>query len=337
MRQLHGSVGLGGRNWRPDVAAVQRLLEASAVSPGPVDGRCGIHTIHAINLFQRNFLRHPDGRVDINGPSWRRLSMAATRPAHAAVPQPVARAMPAAPNAAVHPAPAASASGAASRPVPVVHAAAAPSASRPAAAPMAAPRHAAAAAARPATPAPAQAAAAQPAPSGVDVRAFWQTRTARSVPATVNRGLICPREYQMMKLFGDPHEKRAKSLLTTASVGPFSIYGLRPALDSMRGVFSQVRRDLPDLYKLLGHDGMYNVRYIGKTTTWSNHSWGAAIDIKIGGYLVPRFAQFSVRGLDALVPYFNAAGWYWGGGYRGDFNDPMHFECGLALLQGFSS
>ncbi|RZL85482.1 MAG: hypothetical protein EOP66_01270 [Sphingomonas sp.] len=38
-----------------------------------------------------------------------------------------------------------------------------------------------------------------------------------------------------------------------------------------------------------------------------------------------------------LVPYFNKAGWYWGGGYRGNFNDPMHSECGHALLQGFTS
>ena len=330
MRQLHGSVGLGGRNWRPDVAAVQRLLDASAVSPGPIDGRCGIHTIHAIHQFQRSFLRHPDGRVDVNGPSWRRLSTVPTRSGHAAPQHSPAHA--AVPHAGVvrsGSAPAARST--AIRPAPAAHPAAAVA---PAAA--TAPRHATAAAARPAAASPALAQHASPAPTGVDAKAFWRTKTARSVPNTVNRGLSCPGEPQMMALLGDPHEKRAKGLLTNASVGPFSIFGLRPALDSMRGVFAQVRRDLPDLYAILGHDGMYNVRYINKTKILSNHSWGAAIDIKIGGYLVPQYAQFSVRGLDALVPYFNAAGWYWGGGYRGDFNDPMHFECGLALLKTFA-
>jgi hypothetical protein len=38
----------------------------------------------------------------------------------------------------------------------------------------------------------------------------------------------------------------------------------------------------------------------------------------------------------ALVPYFNDAGWYWGGGYHNpNRKDAMHFECGLALLQSF--
>lgn len=174
-------------------------------------------------------------------------------------------------------------------------------------------------------------------PTGTETSRFWRTRSARSTPADVNRGLSCPRAPDMLKLFGDPNGGRAKALLSTASVGPFSIYGMTPALDRLRRVFADVRRDLPELYALIGHDGMYNVRYKGGTMTRSNHAWGAAIDLKIGGYLVPRRAQFSVRGLDALVPYFNKAGWYWGGGYRGNFNDPMHSECGHALLQGFTS
>ena len=105
----------------------------------------------------------------------------------------------------------------------------------------------------------------------------------------------------------------------------------------MRTIFAKVRIDLPDLYELIGNEGAYNPRHIrGSTTSWSNHSWGAAIDLKIGEELVRFKAQFSMRGLDALVPYFNEAGWYWGGGYHnGGRNDPMHFECGLALLQSF--
>lgn len=67
----------------------------------------------------------------------------------------------------------------------------------------------------------------------------------------------------------------------------------------------------------------------------SNHGWGSAIDMKIGSVLAPLGARFSVKGVDALVPYFNAAGWYWGGGYHGR-KDPMHFECGSALPRTFA-
>ncbi|MGW8191777.1 M15 family metallopeptidase [Sphingomonas hankookensis] len=42
------------------------------------------------------------------------------------------------------------------------------------------------------------------------------------------------------------------------------------------------------------------------------------------------------RGLDALVPFFHKAGWYWGGGYRSiSRKDAMHFECGLTLVRSF--
>ena len=74
MQGLNGSVGLGGRNRRSDVFVVQRALLEAAVSPGPIDGICGRRTIQAIERFQGDILRRPDGRIDVHGPSWRRLS-----------------------------------------------------------------------------------------------------------------------------------------------------------------------------------------------------------------------------------------------------------------------
>ena len=73
MQQLKGSVGAAGLNHREDVAAVQRLLAAVGVSPGAVDSRCGRRTVSAIVAFQKSFLRHPDGRIDVGGPTWRHL------------------------------------------------------------------------------------------------------------------------------------------------------------------------------------------------------------------------------------------------------------------------
>lgn len=83
MASLHGSVRLGGRNWRPDVVVVQRLLVSAGASPGPVDGRCGRHTMQAIERFQAPFLHRPDGRVDVTGPTWRHLERVAGQ-AHSA-------------------------------------------------------------------------------------------------------------------------------------------------------------------------------------------------------------------------------------------------------------
>jgi len=72
--QITASVGAAGRNRRPDVEIVQRLLTEQGASPGPVDGLCGPRTVRAILSFQSGFLSHPDGRVDPNGLTLRHLN-----------------------------------------------------------------------------------------------------------------------------------------------------------------------------------------------------------------------------------------------------------------------
>lgn len=134
-------------------------------------------------------------------------------------------------------------------------------------------------------------------------------------------------------LLGEPTGPKTTKLTVTAHAGPLHVTGLRPAIGSLSGIMAQVQRDLPDLYGLIATSGMRAVRAVRGRHNYSNHSWGIAIDLRIG-VLVPLGAHFSVRGIDALVPYFNAAGWYWGGGYHGR-KDPMHFECSTSLLQGF--
>lgn len=71
---IGASVGLGGVNRAEDTRIVQQRLLASSHPPGPIDGRCGPRTISAIVVFQKHFLRAPDGRVDVAGLSWRRLA-----------------------------------------------------------------------------------------------------------------------------------------------------------------------------------------------------------------------------------------------------------------------
>lgn len=71
--RISASVGVSGRNLRPDVVTIQQLLAQKGMQPGTVDGICGTKTVHAILSFQKMFLSHPDGRVDPNGTTWHHL------------------------------------------------------------------------------------------------------------------------------------------------------------------------------------------------------------------------------------------------------------------------
>ncbi|WP_420136822.1 M15 family metallopeptidase [Sphingomonas sp.] len=295
---LTASVGLGGKNRGVDVGLVQMLLTQAGVYKGPENMKCGRDTMQAIERFQHSFsMAHPNGRVDPHSETWTRLQAV---PAPAKVPARVASGTMAV--------------------------------DRYAATMLGGPMRAFPFMANQAT----AAMAAKFAEEG-DAYAYWTGFSRMSPPPEVNQGLACPRSHQMIELLGVPKTKEVVARLSTVAVGPFRMYGLTPALNSMSTIFAKVRTELPDLYELIRLDGGYNPRYIrGSTTEWSNHSWGAAADLKIGDNLVPFKSQFSMRGLDALVPYFNEAGWYWGGGYHNQSrNDAMHFECGLALLQSF--
>jgi hypothetical protein len=165
--------------------------------------------------------------------------------------------------------------------------------------------------------------------------AFWTGHTSLPSP-DINRGLTSPTSVQLTALFGDPAGTKVTSNSATESVGPFRATGLKPALASLRSVPGQVHSELPDLYGLLGSLGMRVVRTTRGRSTYSTHSWGIAIDLQIALQAPPLGTTHSLRGLDALSPYFNRAGWYWGGGYRNVVRkDPMHFECGLALVRSF--
>jgi hypothetical protein len=164
---------------------------------------------------------------------------------------------------------------------------------------------------------------------------YWRTRTPLAAYSDVNRGLSCPTSAQMTKLLGDPHDKASQGKLHTSYVGPLHVTGREEALTSLASIMTQVKTDLPDLYKVLGTQGMYVLRNIRGRSCYSNHSWGTAIDVTVDELLVNLGDTSSCKGLDALVPYFNNAGWYWGGGYHRR-KDCMHFECGLAMVQGFA-
>lgn len=75
--RIHAPVGAGATNTPADVRVVQNLLNRATNSALAVDGDCGPRTREAITAFQAGFLRQPDGRIDPDGPTMRRLAAAA--------------------------------------------------------------------------------------------------------------------------------------------------------------------------------------------------------------------------------------------------------------------
>ena len=79
MNSLQGSVGTLGANISTDVRAVQQLLNRYDLAPlsrVAEDARCSPQLETAIRHFQTRYvgLRSPDGRVDPDGRTWRRLT-----------------------------------------------------------------------------------------------------------------------------------------------------------------------------------------------------------------------------------------------------------------------
>lgn len=292
---LSGSVGVSGMNRRQDTITVQTLLMRAGMRLGLIDGICGPKTISAIVRYQRGFLRNPDGLIEPNARTWRRLTGQ--------------RAAPAAGRAAPAPRPAA-------RPAPRPTGRAAPA------------------------PQP----AANPAPARGSSTSFT-TLLPRPDRNTMNAGLSSPSNQLLLHKFGAPREnysqkdqpmtnRKLLAMMTTQSVGPFRTYGLRPAVESLARVLSDVQRAMPELYNSLSSAGMTVVRNVrGSSTSISNHSWGTAIDLKINNQLDVYGDGKVFHGLLLLAPHFNKHGWYWGAAFRKE--DSMHFECSASLISSF--
>lgn len=79
LTRLAGSVGTRGRNFPDDVRLIQELLNRATRVPRAllaVDGLIGPLTVGRIEDFQRNVIgfSRPDGRVDVDGRTWRNLA-----------------------------------------------------------------------------------------------------------------------------------------------------------------------------------------------------------------------------------------------------------------------
>lgn len=161
----------------------------------------------------------------------------------------------------------------------------------------------------------------------------------------VNQGLTSPSSSFMRTLLGDPRDSYTgecqsptnpafKKLVATKTVGPIKVTGLTAALASLEQVFGDVKSELPDLYAMIGTAGMLccrNKKIRGKVIDDpSNHTWGTAVDLTLGGILDAQGDNKVQRGLLILSKYFNAHGWYWGAVFPTE--DGMHFEVARETL-----
>lgn len=169
-------------------------------------------------------------------------------------------------------------------------------------------------------------------------------------PSTVNVGLTSPKLATLRTILGEPRSDYTgscqpitgpfKKRLVTKSVGPFRCTGVDVAVDALTEILKTVKREIPDLYAILGTEGMACARKVklrqpngsiklGRNP--SNHSWGLAVDIKLAGTTDRQGDNKCFRGLLILSRYFNAAGWYWGVSFPTE--DAMHFEVAESTLK----
>lgn len=152
----------------------------------------------------------------------------------------------------------------------------------------------------------------------------------------VNKGLKVSSSRYLAEKLGRPREnmtqacqrmtnKKLLNLLVLENVGPIRVQMLRPAAESLRRVFENVRRADPDLYDRINTSGSLCVRAIrGAPNSISTHSFGMAIDLNIDGHLDNFTDGKTQLGLTILADFFHEEGWVWGAGFNRE--DSMHFE-----------
>ncbi len=72
--ELNGSVGEGGQNHSHDVRFIYALFNKILSRSLEVSDQCTDELIQAIKDLQKGFLSRPDGRIDVGGRTWKRLT-----------------------------------------------------------------------------------------------------------------------------------------------------------------------------------------------------------------------------------------------------------------------
>jgi len=178
-----------------------------------------------------------------------------------------------------------------------------------------------------------------------------QYRDLVPIPAAAGRnqnGKTYLKLATMLSLYGTPcpltqtcsavTNARLKTKIETRRIGRFAFSGMSMALDALSRALNEVSAKDPGLYAAMGSSGMLCCRAIrGSTTSYSNHAWGAAVDINMQGVLDPRGDAKTQRGLLMLWPYMEKQGFYWAAGYGGASEDAMHFEIADEVMRNWGT
>jgi Putative peptidoglycan binding domain/D-alanyl-D-alanine carboxypeptidase len=164
------------------------------------------------------------------------------------------------------------------------------------------------------------------------------------VPGGVNQGLDGTRNAFMLSLLGNPRPNYAADcqpitnaqlkarIVSGVNVGPFKVTGFDLAVESLKEVMTDIKAEQPDVHAALGTAGMLCCRLVrGSASAVSNHSWGTAVDLTIGGVLDPRGDNKVQFGLTLIAPIFNRHKWFWGATFPTE--DGMHFEISQQLFK----
>lgn len=154
--------------------------------------------------------------------------------------------------------------------------------------------------------------------------------------SAINAALIGLPRGQFTACAAEPEEPEFRQLLETADLGPFTVTGLRPAVRSLRAIITDVSLEEAALYDLLGCSEMLACRTVkGSHSIISNHAWGIALDLTIGGQTHSDGDDTTMEALMALAPIFNRHGFYWGYGYG--LSDALHFEASDELVRAWAT
>lgn len=141
----------------------------------------------------------------------------------------------------------------------------------------------------------------------------------------------------LIRFYGTPGPEVERQLVNV--VPPFKMYydgkpiktirfhkkaaaSLKAALDEIWDWYDHDQKKI-DALGISKYAGAYNPRYIrGSKTKWSNHAYGAAIDLNAEDN---GFGKGKGTIPQPVIDAFKRQGARWGGDYRGR-TDPMHFE-----------
>jgi len=135
-----------------------------------------------------------------------------------------------------------------------------------------------------------------------------------------------------------PTGQFAHRIKFNVDVGPFRVNGLDIAVAALKAVFDEARATMPEVVAAVKTEGMLCVRHKrNNPDSFSNHSWGAAIDLFFGRDVVPQGVRKTHRGVLKIAPIFNRHGWCWGAGFSGRSVDSMHFELAEETIRASGS